>query len=58
MVDPTSDLAEDVDPADAPTCETCGDPIVEHPDHVVVTRVVDGSVESRHFCSEDCRDEQ
>lgn len=55
MVDPTSDLCEDVDPDEAPTCEICGEPIVEDPAHVVVSRVVDGSVETRHFCDADCR---
>lgn len=55
MVDPTSDLCEDVDPEDAPRCEHCDDPIVEDPDHVVVPRVEDGSVVTRHFCSADCR---
>jgi len=57
MVDPTSDLGEDVDPEDAPDCATCGDSIVASTDHVVVTRVEDGSVASRHFCDEDCRAE-
>lgn len=56
MVDPTSDLGEDVDPEEASTCATCGDSIVEDPDHVVETWVEDGTVASRHFCDETCRD--
>jgi len=56
MVDPTSDVG-DVDPEEAPQCTTCGDRIVEDPDHRVVTWVEDGSAEQRHFCDEDCRDE-
>lgn len=55
MVDPTSDLGEDVDPEDAPTCETCGEPIVSDPGHVVEPRVEDGTVRTRHYCSESCR---
>jgi len=53
MVDPTSSPRSE----EAPACETCGDPIVEDPDHVVETWVDEGSVASRHFCSEGCRDE-
>jgi len=55
MVDTTSDLGEDVDPEDAPTCETCGEPIVEDPSHAVETWIEDGSVRSRHYCSEECQ---
>jgi endogenous inhibitor of DNA gyrase (YacG/DUF329 family) len=56
MVDPTSDLGEDVDESDAPTCANCGDPIVQSATHRVVTWVEDGAVRHRHFCSDDCRD--
>lgn len=54
-VDPTSDLGEDVDEDEAPDCATCGEPVVDAPDHRVVTRVVDGNVEALHFCDESCR---
>lgn len=54
MVDPTSDLGED--PDDAPACESCGEEIVADPEHVVVSWVEDGSVQTRHFCSESCRE--
>ena len=55
MVDPTSDLGEDVTEADAPRCETCGDAIVGEANHRVVTWIEDGQVESAHFCDDDCR---
>lgn len=55
MVDPTSDLEEDVDPADAPQCGACGDPIVDDPEHRVVTWVEEGGIEAVHFCDEACR---
>lgn len=55
MVDPTSDLGEDVTEEDAPRCATCGDPIVQSPDHRVITWIDDGMVETAHFCDEDCR---
>jgi uncharacterized protein with PIN domain len=55
MVDPTSDLGEDVTEEDAPRCATCGDPIVDSPDHRVITWVDDETVETAHFCDEDCR---
>ncbi|WP_121820603.1 DUF7576 family protein [Halostella salina] len=57
MVDPTSDLGEDVDEADAPNCEHCGDPVVGTPDHRVHTTVEDDTVEHRHFCDDACLDE-
>jgi len=57
MVDPTSDLGEDVAEEDAPTCETCGDSIVEEPTHRVVTWLTDGMVHHAHFCDDDCRDQ-
>ncbi len=57
MVDPTSDLNEDVSEDDAPTCAVCGDALVQDPDHRVVTRVRDGEVQTTHFCSDAHRDE-
>ena len=54
MVDPTSDLGEDVDEESAPACDTCGDRIVNESDHRVVTWVEDGGAEHRHFCDDDC----
>jgi hypothetical protein len=57
MVDPTSDLEEDVSEEDAPRCDTCGDPIVEEPTHRVVTWMEEGQIRHAHFCDEDCRDE-
>ncbi|WP_256393245.1 DUF7576 family protein [Natronoarchaeum rubrum] len=54
MVDPTSELEEDIDEDEAPNCEVCGEPIVEDPAHVVRTRVEDGKAYHRHFCSEAC----
>lgn len=55
MVDPTSDIGEDVDEEDAPVCATCGESIVESKTHRVITWIEDGSVESAHFCDERCR---
>lgn len=55
MVDPTSDLGEDVDEDDAPTCATCGESIVNESTHRVVTWIDDGAVQSAHFCDESCR---
>jgi hypothetical protein len=57
MVDPTSNLGEGLAEADAPTCATCGEPIVDAPAHRVVTWVEDGSARTRHFCDADCRAE-
>lgn len=57
MVDPTSDLGEDVTEEDAPRCGTCGDPIVRQAGHRVVTWIVDDEVVTEHFCSESCRDD-
>lgn len=56
MVDPTSDLGEDVSAEDAPQCATCGDTIVREATHRVVTWVADGAVETAHFCDDECRD--
>lgn len=55
MVDPTSDLNEGLSPEDCPTCATCDEPIVENPNHRVITWVEDNTVQSVHFCDEDCR---
>jgi hypothetical protein len=55
MVDPTSDIGEDVDEADAPVCATCGASIVESETHRVITWIEDGAVQSAHFCDEQCR---
>lgn len=56
MVDPTSSLGEDVDESNAPTCATCGEPIVQSPTHRVVSWIEDGEARHRHFCSEECRE--
>lgn len=55
MVDPTSDLGEDVTEEDAPRCATCGQAVVRSADHRVITWIEDGSVETAHFCDESCR---
>ena len=55
MVDPTSDIGEDIDEADAPDCAVCGERIVELPTHRVIATVEDGQIEHTHFCSENCR---
>jgi hypothetical protein len=55
MVDPTSDLDEDVDESNAPECAACGEKIIRNPTHRVVAWVADGEVRHRHFCSDDCR---
>lgn len=55
MVDPTSDLNEDVDEEEAPRCAACGDPVVG-PDHRVVTWVEEGTARTEHFCDDACRD--
>jgi hypothetical protein len=57
MVDPTSELGEDVSEDDAPDCANCGDSIVEDPNHRVHTSVEDGTVVHQHFCSDACLDE-
>jgi len=57
MVDPTSDLTEDISEEEAPTCTVCGESLVRETDHRVVTHVEDGEVETWHFCDVDCRDE-
>ncbi|WP_254821453.1 DUF7576 family protein [Haloglomus halophilum] len=55
MVDPTSDLGEDVTEEDAPQCRACGEPILNDPQHRVITWVEDGEVRSAHFCDDTCR---
>jgi hypothetical protein len=55
MVDPTSDLGEDVTEETAPRCAVCEEPIVHRREHRVLTWVADGTVHSRHFCDEECR---
>ena len=55
MEDPTSDLAEDVSVEDAPCCGTCGEPLVETPEHTVITWIADGEVQTAHFCNDTCR---
>jgi hypothetical protein len=56
MVDPTSDIGEDVDESDAPACATCGKKIVAEPNHRVVPWVDDGGeLHHRHFCDDECR---
>jgi hypothetical protein len=56
MVDPTSDLDEDVDESNAPGCAVCGTKLIRDPDHRVVTWVDNGAVQVRHFCSDACRE--
>lgn len=56
MVDPTSDLGEDVDESNAPECAVCGEQIIQSPTHRVVTSIEAGIVQHRHFCDDDCRD--
>lgn len=57
MVDPTSNLNEDISPEDAPSCRTCDEVLVDSADHRVVTWIEDGAVESAHFCDDGCRSE-
>jgi hypothetical protein len=55
MIDPTSELGEDVTEENAPRCATCEEPIIRNPTHRVITWVQDGTVHSLHFCDEECR---
>ncbi len=55
MVDPTSDLNEDISLEDAPSCETCGAVLAEAPNHRVITWVEEDTVQTAHFCDESCR---
>jgi hypothetical protein len=57
MVDPTSDLGEDVTEEDAPDCAVCGEPIVNEATHRVITWIEDDAVRTAHFCDESCRRE-
>lgn len=57
MVDPTSDLGEDVSEEDAPRCGTCEEPILSSTDHRVITWVEADEVRSVHFCDEQCREQ-
>lgn len=54
MVDPTSDVGEDISEEDAPECVVCGTDIVELPTHSVIPTIEDGQVEHDHFCSTEC----
>jgi len=56
MIDPTSDIGEDVDESTAPACHTCGKKIVQESDHRVVSWVEDGDAEHLHFCDDECRE--
>ena len=55
MVDPTSDLGEDVTEENAPVCETCEQPIVQLPTHRVISAIEDGTAVHLHFCDDDCQ---
>jgi hypothetical protein len=55
MVDPTSDHHEDIDEDEAPECATCGAPIANEVTHRVITWIENNSVETAHFCDEECR---
>lgn len=57
MVDPTSDLGEDISEEDAPRCATCSEAIIESPTHRVITWIEDDEVRAMHFCDEHCRQE-
>jgi hypothetical protein len=55
MVDPTSELEEDVDEESAPGCATCGEPALGTGRRTVTW--VDGvDAVHRHFCSDACRE--
>ncbi|KDS91358.1 hypothetical protein FK85_03155 [Halorubrum saccharovorum] len=56
MVDPTSDLEEDVDEESAPRCATCGEPALGTGRRTVTWVDGDDAV-YRQFCSQACRDE-
>lgn len=57
MVDPTSDLGEDITEETAPECDICGAKIVQSPTHRVISAIEDGQAVHRHFCGESCHDE-
>jgi hypothetical protein len=56
-VDPTSEIGEDVEEADAPLCAVTGDPIVEEETHRVLSWIDDGTVQRLHFSSPRHREE-
>ena len=58
MVDPTSDLGEDVTEDEAPRCAVCREPILREASHRVATRIEDETVVTEHFCGPECRDER
>jgi hypothetical protein len=55
MVDPTSELGEELPEDQLPACASCGSRIPTGPDHRVITWVEDDEVRSAHFCDERCR---
>lgn len=55
MVDPTSDLNEDVSEEEAPACATCDATLTAASNHRVITWIEDEEVQTVHFCDEDCR---
>ncbi|WP_418284656.1 DUF7576 family protein [Halorubrum sp. DTA46] len=56
MVDPTSDLEEDVDEESAPRCDACGKPAFGA-GRRIVTWIDGDEMHKRHFCTQACRDE-
>ncbi|PSQ54924.1 hypothetical protein BRD22_11055 [Halobacteriales archaeon SW_8_68_21] len=54
MVDPTSELEEDVDEESAPRCAACGEPALGV-GRRTVTWVEGGDAVHRRFCSAACR---
>jgi len=57
MVDPTSNIGEDVSEENAPECEQCGTKIMQSVTHRVVTAIDDGQAVHHHFCTDACHDE-
>ncbi len=55
MVDPTSDLNENVSEDEASECATCDSLVIDNPTHRVITWIEDGAVQSAHFCDDNCR---
>lgn len=55
MVDPTSDVNENLSEEEAPECAVCGAVLTDAPEHRVITWIEDGAVEAAHFCNDDCR---
>ena len=56
MVDPTSDLEEDIDEDAAPQCAVCGEPALGV-GRRIITWVEASELQRRHFCDTDCRNE-